>query len=176
MEGTPWQAYALIVHLAKRLNKKNFGKTKLQKIVYLADKLKRVRVGYDFNFYTYGPFSSDLAADLDYVESLGGVEIVHNQTVNRYEIRPSESADRLESKTEKFFSDNKSAIDEIVDRFGDKQAKDLELLSTIIYVTHSGFSDKDRIVQKTKDLKPRFNKEEIEDAYSQLNEWGYISS
>lgn len=173
MSGTPWQAYALIVHLAKRLNPQHFGKTKLQKLVYLTEKLKKIKVGYDFNFYTYGPFSSDLAADLDYVAELGGVEIVRANT-NIYEIHPAKNADRLEGKSTKFFTDNKNSLDEIIDRFGDRQAKELELIATLVYVFQSGILEKGDILKKTKELKPRFKEQEIAESYELLNNWNYI--
>lgn len=174
MSGTPWQAYALIVHLAKRLNHQNFGKTKLQKLVYLTEKLKKVEVGYDFTFYTYGPFSSDLAADLDYVAELGGVKITHDNPLNLCEIHPSENADRLEGKSKKFFTENKKSIDEIVERFGTRQARELELFATLVYVSKSGISNKDEVLRKTKELKPRFCDKEIAEFYGQLSIWKYI--
>ena len=174
MSGTPWQAYGLIVHLAKRLNQNNFGKTKLQKLVYLADRLKRVKVGYDFTFYTYGPFSSDLASDLDYVNALEGVKITHDLSINMYEIHPGDNADRLEAKSEDFLRENQQAIDEIVERFGDKQAKELELIATLVFVNNSGILEKKEIISKTKELKPRFSNEEVEESYELLTGWNYI--
>ena len=44
-----------------------FGRTVLQKLVYLLHVLYGVNPGYDFELYTYGPFSSQLLSDLDVV-------------------------------------------------------------------------------------------------------------
>lgn len=175
MNDTSWLAYGLIAHFSHRLEKqRSLGKTKLQKLVYLLEKLKNVSVGYDFCFYTYGPFSSDLAADLDYVNTVGGVRIDYEPSINMFEIKPGENVTRLTEKSKDFLVQNNSSIEEIVDRFGSKQAKELELLATLVFVAKSGILDHDKLVKKVKELKPRFSFEEIENALEQLKTWEYI--
>ena len=131
--------------------------------------------GYDFSFYTYGPFSSDLAADLDYVKTLGGVHINYEPVINMYEISPGDSAERLVEKSQDFLNLNKMAIDEIINHFGTRQAKELELLATLVFVSKSGlFSDND-LLEKVKELKPKFSMDEIKDALTQLRSWSYVN-
>jgi uncharacterized protein YwgA len=82
MSGTPWNDYGLVAHFAKRLGGgHNLGKTKLQKLVYLLRELKGVRVGYDFRFYNYGPYSDSLSGDLGYLQSLDAQSILFGHRI-----------------------------------------------------------------------------------------------
>lgn len=176
MSDNSWQAYGLIAHLAQRLGEQHaLGKTKLQKMVYLLEKLKNVSVGYDFSFYTYGPFSSDLAADLDYVNTLGGVQVSYEPAINMYEIAPGPNATRLTEKSQAFLAENRAAIDEILEHFGARQAKELELLATLVYVAQSGRYDDAALVGKVHELKPKFNHGEILAALTELRGWRYLN-
>ena len=73
--NTPWHRYALVAELTSRLEGKSpwFGKTALQKLVYILQEAFDVDCGYDFQLYTHGPFTSQLLADLDLAESFGAV-------------------------------------------------------------------------------------------------------
>jgi uncharacterized protein YwgA len=144
-------------------------------MVYLLEKLKNVYVGYDFTFYTYGPFSSDLAADLDYLNTLGGVQIDYEPAINMYGISPGPNTARLTEKALEFLDNNKAAIDEIVNRFGNRQAKELELLATLVYVAKSGLTEEGPLTGKVKELKPRFDMTEIRAALKQLQGWEYLN-
>lgn len=44
-----------------------FGKTVLQKLVYLLTTIYVVPTGYEHTLYTYGPFSAELASDVETV-------------------------------------------------------------------------------------------------------------
>ncbi len=68
---------AMIGYLVKELNEKypdaQVGKTVVQKMMFLLNRMKIC----DFNYtlYHYGPFSSEVANELDYASDLGIVEI-----------------------------------------------------------------------------------------------------
>ena len=73
----PWHRYALIAELTQRLEGKSsqFGKTSLQKMIYLLQELSGVTTNYQFSLYTHGPFTGQLLGDLDLVEALGAVRV-----------------------------------------------------------------------------------------------------
>jgi len=73
----PWHRYALIAELTQRLEGKSsqFGKTSLQKIIYLLQELSGVTTNYQFSLYTHGPFTGQILGDLDLVEALGAVRV-----------------------------------------------------------------------------------------------------
>ena len=62
---------ATLVAIAER--RPGLGRTALMKICYLLQTLGDVPLGYHFTLYSYGPFDSDVLADLASAEVLGGV-------------------------------------------------------------------------------------------------------
>lgn len=134
--GFTMEKYGLIAELAYRLNnlELRFGKTALQKLVYLLQELYNVKVGYDFSLYTYGPFSSELLSDLDFVESLHGVEVGFIPEIHGYKIFPGKANESVRTKAKHFLETASVSINKIINDFGDFNAKELELRSTIIFV------------------------------------------
>lgn len=183
----PWNRYGLIAELAHRLHGKShqFGKTILQKMVFLLQEVYGVKCGYQFDIYTYGPFTSQVLQDLDLVESLGGVKVYPVISgYGGYLIVPGEKNDSLREKSEDFLQDTKvsDAIDNLINDFGNFNAKELELVSTIIYVERDTKSKsigqlltRDKAAQIVKGVKPRFSQEEINEAISQLERKKIIS-
>ena len=41
------------------------GKTAVMKAVFMLQQVKGIKLGYDFSIYTYGPYASDVMADID---------------------------------------------------------------------------------------------------------------
>lgn len=180
----PWQRYALIAELAKRLEGRcpQFGKTALQKMVYLLQEVYHIDCGYDFELYTYGPFASKLLQDLDLVEHIDGVT-VHpvNSLMGGYVINPGEKFDVVRKKGLGFLDrqDVEKAISSLVDDFGDYSAKDLELRSTIIYVQRDFMRQgrrpsADEVNHIVKQVKPKFSDHEIRAAVDELKQKNYI--
>jgi uncharacterized protein YwgA len=180
MNGTPWQNYGLIAYIAQRLHaQRNLGKTKLQKLVYLMKELEAVPVDHGFRFYNYGPYSDELTNDLDFVSSLGGVKIDYNESFNAYEIAAGENADKLITKAQDFLTAHQQAIDLILDEFGRKQAKDLELIATVIYARNKNnqtnlVENEDDMIDTVAELKPKFSRSKIKSAMGELKSKGYL--
>lgn len=179
VESTPWHKYALITYLSAQIGSKgSFGRTALQKIVYLVQELKHVHSGYSFRFYNYGPYSSALAGDLDYVSSLGGVTVSYDSCRNFYEIAEGDKSALLIGKGNEFVERNKEVIDDIIRCFGDKQAKYLELIATVVYICKhkKQFEVKDDtdLTEKTKQLKPKFSEKEIQSSIAYLKEVAFV--
>lgn len=184
----PWERYALIIDLAKRVKPVNpqFGKTALQKLVFFLQEVYQVNCGYNFEFYTYGPYDSQLLSDLDLVEHWGYVTVKRiNDTLGGYQIRPTEAADSIvhKDKAVKFLDDKKTrqALEDLVETYGSMSARDLELRATIVYVAHSIKKKRElanankmeinRIVLK---LKPKFTAEEVDQAVIELENRKHI--
>jgi len=179
----PWNKYALIVELADRLKDRcpQFGKTALQKMVYLLQEVYGIDCGYRFDLYTYGPFSSELLQDLDLVENLEGVNVVPVISgTGGYQILPGERGEALKNKAIDFLSDEKvaSSLDNLVEDFGNYWAKDLELRSTVVYVAkelkRSNISQAN-LARTVKEIKPKFTDAEVQQAINEMVEKGHIS-
>jgi len=170
----PWNRYGLIAEIAFRLKDicPQFGKTILQKMVFLLQEAYGVECGYQFDLYTYGPFSSQLLQDLDLVETLGGVQVYPVISgLGGYHIVPGEKNDALREKAKDFLqnTDVSSNIDTLLKEFGGFNAKELELMSTIIYVNRDMKTiTRNKMVEVVNGLKPKFSQSEILEAIGKL--------
>lgn len=72
-----WDQYSLMAELALKLEgvSPQFGKTVLQKLVYILQAIFRVPCGYGYILYNYGPYSEELADDLSFFASMDGVRV-----------------------------------------------------------------------------------------------------
>lgn len=169
MSGTPWKDYGLISYISQHVT--DLGKTKLHKLVYLIKEVGKVPVGFNFRFYNYGPYSDNLAETLDFVTSLQGVRMKYDSFANMYEISPGDNADKLVEKATAELDSNKQAIDVILATYGSKTAKELELITTIIYANRNyNARTEDTLASTTKDLKPKFGLPEIRKTITKLQE------
>ena len=94
----PQGRHALIVELSKRLEgvSPQFGKTALMKLLYLLQEAYGVSTGYRYSFYTYGPYSQEVAADLDITRLLGGVNVeFFGENPSGYQITPGQESQRV---------------------------------------------------------------------------------
>jgi uncharacterized protein len=177
----PWDRYGLIADLASKLSSKSpqFGKTVLQKIIFLLQKIYKVNLGYEFKLYTHGPFSAEVLNDLDYTQSLGGVQINYVQS-GGYEISPGVENESLRDRAHNFLVDKEQILEKAIEEFGRFSAKELELHSTIIFVdqdikqTGQSFP-RERFVLLVSEIKPHFTKESIEIALDRLKRKGYVT-
>lgn len=166
--------YALIAWIARELGSggRRLGKKALQKNVHLIQEFGRVDAGYRFSFYTYGPYSSELAGDLDLVAARQGIEITYNSTDNYYLISPAAEADRMIEKGRDFLAANRDAIDRVLRIFGGRLAKDLELVSTVAYLrchlAADEFADDAKLSARVKALKPKYSDGEIARAIEEV--------
>lgn len=175
----PWNQYAVLAYIVREVGgKTTLGKTALQKIVYLLQEIGRVPIGYQYFFYHHGPYSADLAGDIDFVSTLGGINVSYDSFINMYSITEGSKIDMLLGKGSDFLKAYKDKIDRVISDFKGKKAKDLELLSTIVYSVgmaqgESSLSEKELIGQVSA-LKPKFNNVQIEEALAALRGKGYF--
>ena len=141
-----------------------FGRTALMKLCYLLQEVKNVPLGYTFSLYSYGPFDSDVLADLQTAQELRVLDssVQQFQSGYGYALSQSTNADKVKRASEDFLSKYSSEITSVAQNFARRSASELELVSTILFV----FNDKKKIsdpalVALVKAIKPRFSPEEI---------------
>lgn len=162
--------HALIALIVKQAEEARWplGKKALQKNVHLIQEFGDVDAGYQFSFYTYGPYSSELSGDLDVVAVSGGVEVDYNPVQNSYSITLGKRADNLIERGKGFLSTNARAIDCVLNTFKGRYAKDLELISTIAYLRRTSskdeFGSNEKLRARVQALKPKYNAQEIDAA------------
>ncbi|MGB3924866.1 MAG: hypothetical protein WBL14_00690 [Caldicoprobacterales bacterium] len=172
----PWERYGVIAYLAKVMEEYNvqFGKTSLQKIIYILQEIYDVKIGYPYTLYNYGPYSADLANDLNYIAALKGVKVSWVST-GGYSIKPDVVADDFINRGIDFINSNKDKIKSALDVFGRLTAKELELRATIVYFYKEyGIQDEHQIAQQVHEIKPYFSLKKIEETIHELKEKAII--
>ena len=179
----PQGRQALIVELSKRLEglSPQFGKTVLMKLLYLLQEAYGVSTGYRYSFYTYGPYSQQVTADLDITKMLGGVDVEFlGDDPGGYEISPGRKSDGVLALGRKYIDPHSKQLDELVNLFGEFRARDLELRTTIVYLSKNvdsiGSGDRDELLSVIKELKPQFSDQEIQDAVDELQGAGVVKN
>ena len=170
----------LPLELAGRLDGKSpqFGKTAFMKMAYLLQELYEVPLGYRFSLYTYGPYSAEVLADLEYAKLRKRVEVEYlGDPQGGYRITPGEFASESNWQTEPIakYSD---ALNEMVDHFGSFNARELELRTTSIFLWRRirpwKAEDADILIETVQQLKPHFSEMAIRSAIDDLINEGVI--
>jgi uncharacterized protein YwgA len=170
-QSTPWNEYGLLAYLARRLENKKLGKTKLQKLVYFLLESRNVPLNYRYRFYTYGPYSDTLSGDLDYLSTIGALKVTYDAGVGGYNIKPGEKAEMLEKKSRAFLDSHKQAVDSVLEHLSDQNVRALELLSTVLYLYSNNGECRnsvDTLVAKARQLKPHLIEQNIRNGFHML--------
>ncbi len=172
----------LIPVLAETHTCRHIGRTALMKYMYFLQVLRGVPLGYHFSMYSYGPFDSDVLADLSTAEALN---IVSSTPVSfsggyGYQIRAEENAQKVKQEISTFLADHKRDIDWLFAEFGDLNSADLELASTIVYVDRE-FSEEHQnrsvseIAARVNEIKPHFSREQVQSSLDSLFSKGLLT-
>ena len=156
------------------------GKTAMMKYVYLLQKIFKVPFGYDYSIYTYGPYASTVMEDIDYANSIEIIDVrrqIYDNGISGYHITPSKKAEYILEKEAETVHRYKPVIGEMLSLFKKKSAKDLELLTTIIYIyanyTANGWQVEE-VPQNVHEIKPHFELEMITKECNELNSLGIL--
>src|SRR5258708_9537102 len=120
------QRYAVIAQLARLYENKggfNLGKTALQKLIYFLQEVRGVDLGYAYTLYTYGPFSTELVADLDTAAAMNFVRPIYDSGLGGYEIKPGDAADALQKEAKPWLKSIGPELDAVFDAFRNQTAK-----------------------------------------------------
>ena len=118
--------------------------------------------------YSYGPFDSDVLADLGSGETLNVVNVTPIQFSGGYgyRITPGARADFAKSNATQFLTDHEEDIDWLFRVFGQLNSAELELTSTIVYVDRESAQTGElltvaQIAARVNEIKPHFTREAV---------------
>jgi uncharacterized protein YwgA len=177
MQTTPWHNYALITFLAGK-NISNLGKTKLQKLVFFMKAVKNIPVDYSYRFYTYGPYCDELSGDISYLEAVNALDISSDINGFGFVIREGEKSAFMKNKARDFLAKFENDINDIIEKFKNKNANEMELLSTIVYLNKREDvcrANKKCLVERIRELKPHFSLSKIQSGIDELSSFGYLN-
>jgi len=174
----PWQRLVAISKLAAAFAEKamQFGKTALQKSVYLIQELYGIDLEYRFGFHTYGPFCPELLSDLDFAEALDLVEIRHNSEGDGFDIAPKTDATFENRTSSEFRRKLTGSIKRLLRDFGGRTARELELLSTIVFIDREpeNTRSEEELVRLVREIKPKFSEADIKASMGDLQAKGFL--
>ena len=158
------------------------GKTAMMKYIFLLQEIYKVPLGYDFEIYTYGPYSSEVMEELDFAwhqDILNIDRVLYPNGQSGYEILPSSNFENALKNEQEFISEYQDAIDEVIARFGDKNAKELELSTTIIYLYNTYAKNQwqhtvETISANVHEIKSHFHIDTIRNEYRLLDQLGIL--
>ena len=161
----------LILNMVKE--KEEIGKTAVMKYTFFLQRIFGLKLGYSFDIYTYGPYSSDVSGDLDSLIFYGFVdaEIYSYNKSSAYKLKITEKGEKIRAELS---PDEKQKLHQVLCLFGDKKVRNLELVSTILYFAdlyeRIGQEDSEgySIIKNVKEIKPHFDLVEIEGEFENL--------
>ena len=128
--STNYLRLAVLSVLIEKMKDKPLGKTKALKLTYLGQELYDIPLNYRFVLYNYGPFSQEVMNDFESLAFHGIAKISYN--LENIDIKPTNMKlpEAIEEQKLKYLD----KIEDLVNDWGEFQAKELELYSTIIFV------------------------------------------
>ncbi|RKY88423.1 hypothetical protein DRQ09_02885 [candidate division KSB1 bacterium] len=149
-----------ILKLIKKIGD-SVGKTFIQKGIYILQEGLKEDLGYSFKLYIYGPYSNDLASDIDTLQDIGFIKVDYDPGGYGYLIG-------ITQKGRKFLNDKSiensvpmEKIDKIISLLEGGGVKKMELLGTLLYF--SKLSNKDKEIKELVNyVKPHFSEKDIE--------------
>ena len=170
----------LPLELAGRLEGKSpqFGKTAFMKMAYLLQELYEVPLGYRFSLYTYGPYSAEVLADLEYAKLRKQVDVEYSgDPQGGFKITPSEVAGGSNLQNEQI-AKYSQLLNELVEHFGSFNARELELRTTSIFLWKRTRprkpEDVSTLIEAVRQLKPHFSEMAIRSVIDDLINEGVI--
>jgi uncharacterized protein YwgA len=146
------------------LSGRKLGRTAVMKLCFFLQSIKDVPLGYEFTLYSYGPFDSDVLADLQTAENLGVIssDIEYYVGGYGYEISPTARAKEVEAVSDDFLGKYSSEIEWVANTFSSLSATDLELLSTIVFISQKRVILSDTaLIAQVHQVKPHFSTDRI---------------
>lgn len=169
-------AYLVEIAARRHATGARVGKTALQKLLYILQYGYGTQLGYRFDLYTYGPYSSEVMGDIDYANATDLLSVQYDGDKG-YSISLGAEASQIDELRENIRAESEDKLTLLLDRFGNLRAADLELRATILYVIKdrkTGEDDDDEIARITRGLKPKFSDEEVRAGIMDIRDAGFV--
>ena len=149
------------------------GRKKLQKLVYLAQQ-RGWPFPEVFRYHLYGPFSEQLANEIEEMKSYGFVD-EQKQSGHGSAFCCSLTEQGRELITKYGSLATPDAAKELIARLSQRDARTLELMATMLFLFKCKYT-KDRVFASIKDLKPEqgYSDDEIAEAHTFLSDSNFL--
>ena len=172
MESQKMKRKSFLLHLIKEMQKAGSwtGETHIQKSIYFLHNLLDIPLEYEYTFYKHGPYSFELREELNELRAEKFLRIIPREPYGvSYET--GDYVDVLKKKYNKLLEKFSSGIDFVTNEISTKTVKDLERLSTALYVyKEENIEELNRMVEKIRELKPHLTVDEAKLAAEEMSE------
>jgi len=146
------------------------GRTKLQKMIYFADRYIGWNVG-DYKLHFYGPYSRNIATTLRTIRKELIEENIPGIGSYRYNLTDG-GKNFLEIFSKEWNADQIKITQELFKEFGEWTKDQLELAATLDYVyKNTPEINKEGLIEKVSKIKDNFSHQTIEEAYELWSGW-----
>ena len=145
------------------------AKKALQKTVFLLE-TKGVALGFDYILHFYGPY----CAELDHETAKLSADGIVNFDYSKYGHKMTVSSEYLPELETSLSRDSLRLVREVITRYKEESASDLELLTTAIYAyKHTDAKTQEDVTEKVKTIKgEKYSDQEIQWALSEFPYFG----
>ncbi len=160
--------YSVTSYLVESMGKIR-GKKAFQKLIYFS-KAMGVPLTESYKMYYYGPYSEQVADEL---EACVGLGILDKDDESFNFISGEKSKETLEQYSDSI-NEYKDRLNKVVEYFGGCDPMTLEILATTHFIYNNmkhlyDITDKENIIKEVEQVKyPKFSKDEILSAYKKL--------
>ncbi len=155
-----------ILQLLKKVNRE-VGKTFIQKSIYLLQEGLKENLDYDYKLHFYGPFSQELADDIDTLEDLGLIDVNYDPKGHGYHIRITEEGKSFLSRFQAQYGIENDKLEKVLNLISGEFVREMELLGTVLYFAKLT-GDENEIKKLVNMVKPHFPEREISKALQRL--------
>lgn len=167
------QRFSLLCMLTDELRSQSSwgGETHLQKSVFLFRDLAGVPSEYEFTLYKHGPFSFELRNELNEMLAFGILALHPNPYPYGPSFEVTPSGRQFQSRFPKTSAKYRAAVEFVARAVGEKNAVELERMSTALLVTRErpGLDD-EKVAHLVTELKPHVSFAQALQATSELRE------
>lgn len=153
-------------------SQRNVGKTFIQKGIYILQEGLKENLDYQYRLHFYGPFSQELANDIDTLHDMGLINVEYDVNRNGYQIGITDKGREFLRKFGNYGADVEK-IKKVLSLIGKEQVRGMELIGTVLYFAKLTRDDSE-IKRLVNMVKPHFSDTEIEEALKRLREEGII--
>ncbi|HET6385075.1 MAG TPA: hypothetical protein VFJ58_16915 [Armatimonadota bacterium] len=157
------------------------GRTSIQKIMYFLKALG-VPMSYDFEMHHYGPFSSSILRDMEWLIADDVIADLSKEPQEYSNYAPGEGLKQLLSDHQKGLKQHNERICKLAKALAPLKPEQLELIATLDYLLRwekaTGGSGpwKPRVVDRFMEVKKeKFSRKRVEDAYDVMKNAGFLA-
>jgi len=132
-----FESYEKICTLVKKMEGIR-GRKKFQKIVYLA-KESGISFNEDFEWNNFGPFSRELASEIDSAKEMNLLS--ESKSQGEYEYELTEKGEELIQRDEAFNPTQLENLGRLISEIKDLDSQELEKISSIKYLKNQGYKE-----------------------------------